>query len=120
MKKTTLTWVFLMGLGIAGSAQAADALGIPVYQGATAQPGSAKMITDMIAGAKAFCYSTSDSVDKVVAYYKQQGLQYIGGDNIGSLLRKGDIDVSVEKSWIDPVTGATHNSTMFCIVQPPE
>jgi len=118
MKGSIAILALATGIGISITAIAADVLGVPAYAGAKEQPGSAKMITDMIKGAKAQCFSTKDSVEKVVAFYKKQGLSYVGGDKAAGYLKKGKVDVSVEAFWFDPKTGAQQKSTMLCVVQP--
>ena len=118
MKRSTAVLALIMSFGFSGMVLAADVLGVPAYAGATEQPGSAKMISDMIKGAKARCFSTKDGVEKVVAFYKKQGLNYVGGDKAAGYLKKGKVDVSVEAFWFDPKTGAKQTSTMLCMVQP--
>jgi hypothetical protein len=103
-----------------GAARAADALGVPVYAGARAEAGAAKLITEMMPGAKAFCYTTGDSIEKVAAFYKKQGLTYMGGDAENGMFRKGQIDVTLQRPWMDVKTGKLNPSTLISIVQRPE
>jgi hypothetical protein len=103
-----------------GAARAADALGVPVYAGARPEAGAAKLITEMMPGAKAFCYTTGDSVEKVAAFYKKQGLSYMGGDAQNAGFRKGQIDVTLQRPWMDAKTGKLNQSTLISIVQRPE
>jgi len=118
MRRSIAVLALTIGIGNSGTGLAADVLGVPAYAGAKEQPGSAKMITDMIKGSKARCFSTADRVEQVVAYYKKHGLTYAGGDKVAGYLKKGKVDVSVESFWFDPKTGEKQNSTMLCMVQP--
>jgi hypothetical protein len=113
----TLAFVFL---GAVGGASAADVLGVPVYAGARPDAGATKFVADIMPGAKAFCYTTADSVEKVAAFYKSLGLTYIGGDAQNAAFRKGRIDVTLQRPWMDTKTGKLNQSTLISIVQPPE
>lgn len=110
-------FVFLIAVG---GASAADALGVPVYAGARPEAGAAKFVAEMMPGAKAFCYTTADSVEEVAAFYKKQGLPYIGGDAQNAAFRKDGIDVTLQRPWMDAKTGKLNQSTLISIVKPPE
>jgi putative sterol carrier protein len=110
--------VMVLLAAISGGAGAAEQLGVQVYTGAKSEPAAAKAITEMMPGSKAFCYTTSDGVDKVVAFYKKQGLNYMGGDKENAMFKKGKVDVTVQRPWMDMATGKLNQSTLISIVEP--
>jgi hypothetical protein len=107
----------VMCLVAVGAARAADPLGVPVYAGAQPEAGAAKAIVEMMPGAKVFCYTTGDPVEKVVAFYKKQGLTYMGGDAQNGMFRKGEIDITLQRPWMDMKSGKLNQSTLISIVQ---
>jgi hypothetical protein len=114
--KAVITMVLLMALS--GGAHAAEQLGVQVYAGAKPEPAAAQVVTQMMPGSKAFCYTTSDGVDKVVAFYKKQGLNYMGGDKENAMFKKGAVDVTIQRPWMDMGTGKLNQSTLISIVEP--
>ncbi len=79
----------------AGAAHAAEPLGVTVYAGAKAEAAA-----------------------KVVAFYRQQGLQYVGGDAQNAMFKKGETDATVQRPWTDTKTGPLNQTTLVSIVQP--
>ena len=109
----SLCWL----LATAGAAQAAEQLGVQEYPGAKSEAAAADVIKQMFPKARAFCYSTNDSVETVVAFYKKQGLSYLGGDKDGGMLKKNKVEVSVQTNWADMKTGNINRSTLISFVQ---
>jgi hypothetical protein len=57
-------------------------------------------------------------VEKVIAFYKKQpGLNFVGGDQGGGMLRKGNVDVTVQSPWMDTKTGKMEKDTLISIVK---
>jgi putative sterol carrier protein len=108
--------LFVAVSGVARSAE--QQLGVQVYAGAKSEPATAKKLIEMMPGAKVFCYSTSDGADKVIAFYKSQGLNYIGGDKENAMFKKDKVDVTIQRPWMDMATGKLNQTTLISIVEP--
>ena len=113
----TIMLVVYMLLATIGLASAAEQLGIQVYPGAKAEAGSAEVIKQMFPRAHAFCYTTNDGVEKVVAFYKKQGLSYVGGDKENGMFKQGKVDVTIQSPWMDMKTGKLNRSTLISFVE---
>ena len=119
MKHTkTVAMLAVLAVAMVGTAHAAEPLGVTVYAGAKPEAAAAKAITDMMPGTKAYCFVSGDAVDKVVAFYKQQGLKYMGGDARSAMFKKGKVDVTIERPWTDMKTGQLSQTTLISIVEP--
>lgn len=117
MKHTkTVAMLAVLAVAVVGTAHAAEPLGVTVY--AKPEAAAAKAITDMMPGTKAYCFVSGDSVDKVVAFYKQQGLEYMGADARNAMFKKGKVDVTIQRPWMDMKTGQLGQTTLISIVGP--
>jgi hypothetical protein len=102
---------------MAGTAVAAEKLGIQEYPGAKPEQESANVIKQMFPRARAYCYSTNDTLDSIVSFYKKQGLNYVGGDKENAMFKKGKVDVTVQSPWMDMKTGKINKSTLISFVE---
>ena len=104
--------VTLLALGIVVSA-AEERFGVKVYEGAKLDTATSKATSEAMS-IEAFCYRTSDSLDKVVAFYKKEpGLNYIGGDKESAMFKKGEVDVTIQNPWMDMKTGQLAKETLI-------
>ncbi len=91
--------------------------GLPVYPGARLDQATTDAVRE---GMKldATCYRTADSVAQVTAFYKKQaGITLVHEGAEGSLLRKGTVDVTAQRPWMDMKTGAMNKDTLISIVK---
>jgi len=103
----------LTGLVIAGTE---EKFGVAVYPGAKLDAETTKVVVQMSTGG-AGCYRTGDGIAKVVEFYKKQpGLEYMGGDKGGAMLKKGKVDVTIQSPWMDMKTGKKNSDTLISIV----
>jgi len=102
--------------------RAQECHGIQVYPGAVLDT----TVTNFLkrnAGTDGNCYLTSDSLDKVVAFYlKQPGLNYVASDKMSAFFLKdaGDgftIYVKIMNPWISPTTGEEIRTTEIMILK---
>jgi hypothetical protein len=99
------------------AAPAIDMAGVPIYPGATAKEGTAELNMG-VAGLKVRQFTTSDSVDKVVAFYKdklgsqamvtqngQQALvQVVGSNGVINVAIGSDSSSGITKITIQSIT----------------
>ncbi len=124
-KKTITLCLFLLLITVSFAA-AAEHFGIPVYPGAISdaatarqQAGSSRESGNLPAGkgskSEVFCYRTSDTFEKVVAYYKTQksvgllelsdkdGMKYAlfcpGGNVMSCAVMGNGIDLGIMTPW---------------------
>ena len=95
--------------------------GIQLYPGSSASgvEGSEKIVKDT--GYKTVaCRHTTDSLSKVVAFYRNdKQLTLLGEpskDNAGFVSKTG-ASITINSPWIDMKTLASNDSTMICIAQ---
>ncbi len=98
---------------------AEEKFGIKVYDGAKFDADTTKFLKESMS-LEAACYTTNDSVDKVVAFYKKQpGLKSVGISKESAMFKKGNIDVTMQSPWMDMKTGKMMKSTLISIVKSP-
>ncbi len=105
-------------LALAGSASAEEKHGVVVYPGAKYDSGTSDAVTKMLK-ADAGCYRTGDDVAKVAGFYRQQeGVKAIGDVTAqGAMFRKGEVDVTIQRPWMDMKTGKMNDDTLVSIVK---
>ncbi len=104
-------------LAFAVSAGAEEKFGVKVYDGAKYDASTSKSVSEAMS-IDASCYRTSDSVAKVVAFYKKQpGLNHMGGDGEGAMFKKGDVDITIQNPWMDMKSGKMNKDTLISIVK---
>ena len=102
---------------LVGAARAEEKHGVPVYPGARYDAATSGALRDAMK-VDAACYRTADEVAKVTAFYqKQPGFKVLAQGAEGSMLRKGDVDVTVQRPWMDMKTGAMNKDTLVSIVK---
>jgi hypothetical protein len=107
--------VILIAISVAASAE--QKLGVNVYPGASFDVSVTKIVKQM--GSDAACYRTSDELVKVIEFYKNQpGLKVLNTNKEGGMFRKGqDIDITIQRPWMDMNTGKMMNDTLISIVK---
>ena len=104
-------------LATVGSAIAEERLGVTVYPGAKYDAGTSNAVKEMMQG-EAACFSTADSVAKVAAFYRKQGLEPVGdATQEGAMFRKGPVDVTIQSPWMNMKSGAMMKDTLVSIVR---
>lgn len=114
----TVAMLAVLAVAVVGMAHAAEQLGVRVYAGAKPETAAAKAIPGMMPGTKAYCFMSGDSVDKVAAFFKQQGLKYMTGDAQNAMFKKGTVDVRIQRPWMDMPTGRLRQTTLISIAEP--
>jgi hypothetical protein len=119
---------FLLGAGgraavvatallLSGEARAERKHGVAVYPGAR-YDASASEVTRRALRMDAACYRTDDALAKVTAFYrKQPGFRLLNDGAEGSFLKKGNVDVTVQRPWVDVRTGVRHQDTLLTIMK---
>jgi len=109
-----VTFLFILtALAVAASE---EKFGVMVYPGAKLDAETTKVVVQMSTGGAA-CYRTGDKLSKVVEFYKKQpGFKYIAGDKESAMLKKGNVDVTVQSPWMDMKTGKKNSDTLISIV----
>jgi hypothetical protein len=106
--------LFLVALG--GYAGAEEKFGVGIYPGANLDSAATEFLKQI--SPESAAYRTGDKVEKVIAFYKKQpGLNFVGGDQGGGMLRKGNVDVTVQSPWMDTKTGKMEKDTLISIVK---
>jgi hypothetical protein len=114
-------FVFMMCIS---TAAAEERLGVVMYPGAKYD----QIRTNLLArnpSIKGAAYRTNDSIEKVIAFYKKQGLLFL---KVGSPSKERarfkkmdiDVDVVVQNPWKDAQTGATMTDTLILIIKEEE
>ena len=101
-----------------GSAAAEQQFGVEVYPGAKPNPDVTKFLKESFK-MNGHAYTTSDSVEKVTAYYqKQPGLkQNPGADKTQSGFMGKGVMVTVQNPWLDMKTSKKMDNTLVSIVK---
>jgi hypothetical protein len=108
--------VALLALAIVLSA-AEEKFGVKVYEGAKPDKETSEAVSQTMS-VEAFCYRTTDSVDKVITFYKKEpGLEFLGGDKQNGMFKKGDVDVTIQNPWMNMKTGQLTKDTLISIVK---
>jgi len=106
--------LFFAGLITVG---AEENYGVKVYDGAKHDASTSKTVSESMS-INAACYRTSDSVAKVVEFYKKQpALEYMGGDKESAMFKKGDVDITIQNPWMDMKSGKMMKDTLITIVK---
>ena len=113
--------VFLVCVSFAA---AEERLGVAVYPGAKYDPAGTIRIHDSLF-AQGAAYRTGDDIEKVIAFYRQQGLLLLRAGSPSkdhARFKKTDtgVDVVVERLRKDPQTGATMTGTLIQIIKKEE
>ena len=117
------TCLLTLGICLAimiGFAKAEEKFGIIVYTDAKYDSGISEFLKQM--SPKSAAYRTSDSVGKVVDFYKKQAGYTLVGDPTkeGAMFRKGNVDVTIQSPYMDTKTGNMMKDTLISIVAQPE
>jgi hypothetical protein len=107
----TLIALFAVALG------AEEKLGVKVYEGAKLDEALSAWASESFS-AEAFCYRTNDSLEKVVAFYKNEpGLELMGESKEGAMFKKGDVDITIQNPWQNIKTGQLMKDTLISILK---
>jgi hypothetical protein len=99
------------------SANAEEKFGVKVYDAAKLDAATSKTVSDSMS-INAFCYRTNDSVAKVTDFYKKQaGLEFMGRDKENPMLKKGNVDITIQNPWMDMKSGKMRKDTLITIVK---
>jgi len=111
----------LLTLGICliimiGLAKAEEKFGIVVYPDAKYDSGISEFLKQI--SPKSAAYRTSDSVGKVVDFYKKQVGYTLVGDPTkeGAMFRRGNVDITIQSPYMDMRTGNMMKDTLISIV----
>lgn len=117
--RTAATTLVAASLLFAGGAAAEEKFGVTVYPGAKLDRRTTDLLKQ-VANLDAGCYRTDASVADVVAFYKSQpGFQAVSETESAATLRKGVVDVAVQRPWLDMRTGALNKDTLISVVKRP-
>jgi hypothetical protein len=111
--------IFIMVIiSLATAALAEERFGVNVYPGSSYEASTSNKMKEAMK-VEIACFRSSDSLAKVIAYYKTQpGFKAVGDlTNEGAMFRKGKIDVTIQDPWMDMTTGKMMKSPLICIVQ---
>lgn len=107
---------------LAAAAGAEERFGVKVYEGAKLDKETSAAVSEAFS-VEAFCYRTSDSLEKVVGFYKKEaGLEFMGESKEGAMFKKGKVDVTIQNPWMNMQTGQLIKETLISIVrkEPPD
>jgi hypothetical protein len=105
-------------LVLAAPASAEEAHGVAVFPGAKYDENTSGVVKKQLR-IDAQCYRTDAGVAEVTAFYrKQPGVKVVNEDEGGSMLKKGAVDVTVQRPWMDMKTGSIQKDTLISIVKP--
>jgi hypothetical protein len=101
---------------MAGIVHAEEKYGVIVYPGAKYDSGASEFLQQM--APKSAAYRTSDSLAKVIEFYrKQPGFKLVGEPTKdGALFRKGAMDITMQSPYMDTKTGKMIKDTLISIV----
>ena len=121
LRTSVVAIVFMMCFS---SAAAEERLGVAVYPGAKYDPAGTKRIQNSLY-AQGAAYRTGDDIEKVIAFYRQQGLLLLRAGSPSkdhARFKKTDtgVDVVVERLRKDPQTGTTMTGTLIQIIKKEE
>ena len=119
--RTDLTLAMMLFALCAVIVMAEEKFGVKVYEGAKLDKETSVRVSEAFS-VEAFCYRTSDSLEKVVAFYKKEpGLEFMGegneGAKEGAMFKKGDVDVTIQNPWMDMKTGQLTKDTLITIAK---
>jgi len=102
-----LTLILIVLCAVASGAE--ERFGVKVFTGAKPDKDTSAWLSEAFS-AEAFCYRTSDNLNKVMEFYKKEsGLEFMGkgkeGDKEGAMFKKGDVDITIQNPWMDMKTG---------------
>lgn len=111
----------LSGIAVAmlfmGDARAEEKHGVTVYPGARYDAAASGNVQEAMKR-DAACYRTGDEPSKVVAFYKKQpGLEIVLESARTSILKKGEVGITVQRPWEDMKTGAMNKDTLISIAR---
>lgn len=109
----------LLAVGLAAlcieTAGAESQLGVEVYPGARPAPEVARVLKEQMR-LTVMTYTTSDSVEKVTAFYRKQPLkESAGADKEGATFSGKAVMVTVQNPWLDMKTGKVNTDTLLSI-----
>jgi hypothetical protein len=116
--------VFMVFVVCLSSAAAEERFGVAVYPGAKYDPAGTKRIQDS-PSAQGAAYRTSDDIEKVVAFYRKQGLLLLKAGSPSkdhARFKKADtgVDVVVGRVRKDSQTGEAMTGTLIQIIKEKE
>jgi hypothetical protein len=118
--KLQLILIVMLFLLSASASGAEEKFGVKVYIGAKLDKDISAWISESFS-AEAFCYRTSDSVEKVVEFYKKEtGMEFMGSTKEGGMFKKGEIDITIQSPWQDMKTGQLMKDTLISVVKQSE
>lgn len=107
----------VVALSPASEARGEEKHGVAVYPGAKLDAAATDVVRQMTKN-DAGCYRTADPVAKVTAFYrKQPGVSVTHEDAETSLSKKGAVDITVQRPWMDLKTGTMNQDTLISIVK---
>ena len=108
--------VAALAAGFIGSAAAAQHFGVEVYPAAKPAPEVSKALKESMK-LDVGTFTTSDSVEKVTAFYKgQKGLtEQPGTSKEGAMFMGKGAMVTIQNPWLDMKTGQKQTSTLVSI-----
>jgi len=90
--------------------------GVEMYPGAKADPSVGKTLEKKMGIKGVQTYRTSDSVKTVAEFYRKQGLKEMPGtDDKGGMFTKGDVNVTIQRPWMDMDTNKLMNDTLVSV-----
>ena len=106
----------LVALLLSTQALAEAQFGVTVYPGARAEPAVAAQLKKM--KLQGHAYRTTDSVDKVVSFYRTQPLKEgpVTTKNAAMFTGQG-VSLTIQNPWMDMDSGKTINDTLISIVK---
>jgi hypothetical protein len=114
---TKLIFAGAMLMLCVAASRAEEKFGVRVYEGAKLEKDVSDWVSESFS-AQAFCYHTSDSPDKVIAFYKNEpGLKFIGEAKGNAMLKKGDVDITIQSPWQNVKTGQLFKDTLITILK---
>ena len=107
----------LVALLLSTQAGAETRLGVTVYPGARPEPAVAAQLKKAMK-LDGHTYRTSDSVDKVVAFYRTQALKEgPATSKSGGMFTGKGVTVTIQNPWADMESGKVNNDTLISIVK---
>jgi hypothetical protein len=102
--------------------KASEAGKLKVYPSALYDAATTKILKESMS-VQGTCYRTSDTIDKVVAFYqKEKGLKLVSKTDEGAMFQmnggaaQGGVDVTIQRPWRHMETGKMMNDTLISIV----
>jgi hypothetical protein len=115
--KTTVVLAAALLALVAAALLAEEKFGVKVYEGAKLDKETSAKVSEAFS-VEAFCYRTSDSLEKVVAFYKKEpGMEFMDGSKEAAMLKKGDVDVTIQNPFMNMQTGQLTKETLITIAK---